>query len=268
MTRSAAIQLAVRLVVSWLAAVFLLWVAPASADESSSSVNARADGAAIGGVYFKDCSVCPTMTTIPPGKLAVAKYETLFAEWDACVLDGGCGGLKADDYGWGRGARPVVGVSWFDAQNYIFWLRRKTGKPYRLPTDAEWEAAARGGTTTEYPWGDAIAPNQANCRDCGGNARWIGAQTAPAGSYPPNPYGLYDMFGNVLEWVADCAGTVPFPTPQDPAPVPPETCASGAHGQRGGSWRDPAAQLRSSYRTGDFTSYNGDELGFRVVMER
>lgn len=223
---------------------------------------------------FKDCDVCPTMVVVPPGKIAVAAYETLFAEWDACTVEGGCGGLKADDYGWGRGNRPAVGVNWFDAQNYVAWLRRKTGKAYRLPTDAEWETAARGGATTEYSWGDAMEPGRANCRDCGmqggaqNDASWAGKRTAPAGSYPPNPYGLYDMFGNVLEWVADCAGYAAFPAPGDPPPVPPETCASGAHGQRGGSWRDPATQLGASYRTGDFTGYNGDELGFRVVVER
>ena len=98
--------------------------------------------------------------TIPAFDLG--KYEVTFAQWDACVSDGGCGGHKPDDQGWGRGTRPVIGVSWGDAKAYVAWLSRKTGKQYRLPSEAEWEYAARAGTTTPFSFGQTITTEQAN----------------------------------------------------------------------------------------------------------
>ena len=135
-----------------------------------------------------------TVTIADP--FAISKYEVTFEQWDACAKAGGCNGYRPDDEGWGRGRRPVINVSWRDAKAYVEWLREKTGKPYRLPSEAEWEYAARAGTTTRYSFGDEITPKDANY------GRNIG-KTTEVGSYPPNPWGLYDMHGNVWEWVED-----------------------------------------------------------------
>src|SRR5205823_12154354 len=115
---------------------------------------------------------------------------------------GGCDGYKPSDYGWGRGRRPVINVSWDDAKAYAAWLANRTGKAYRLLSEAEWEYAARAGTTTVYFWGDAIGNNNANCDGCG--SQWDKRQTAPVGSFKSNAFGLYDMAGNVWQWVQDC----------------------------------------------------------------
>lgn len=139
---------------------------------------------------------------------AVAKFELTFAEWDACVADQGCSGYKPDDRGWGRGQQPVININLDDAQQYVAWLAKLTGKPYRLLTEAEYEYATRAGTTTAYPWGDNVKLNgqaMANCFGCG--SQWDNKQTAPVGSFAPNKFGLYDMVGNVDEWTADCFHT-------------------------------------------------------------
>ena len=133
---------------------------------------------------------------------AVGRYEVTFDEWDACVAEGGCNGYKPSDEGWGRGRRPVINVSWDDAQAYVTWLSKKTGKSYRLLSGAEYEYAMRAGTQTVYPWGDTIGTNNANCHSCG--SQWDAKQTAPVGSFAANGFGLYDMVGNVREWTEDC----------------------------------------------------------------
>ena len=181
------------------------------------------------GRAFRDCLDCPEMVVVPAGSLmmgsppgeegrssdesprhrvtiarpfAVGKYEVTFAEWDACVSAGGCGGHRPGDLDWGRGSRPVINVNWKDAKAYVRWLSDKTGKQYRLMSEAEWEYAARGGTTTRYSWGDDIGRNRANCEGCG--SRWDDKLTAPVGSFPANVFSLHDMHGNVWEWVEDC----------------------------------------------------------------
>ena len=142
---------------------------------------------------------------------ALSVYEVTFAEWDACAAAAGCDGYPWDE-GWGRGSRPVINLSWDDAGAYAAWLSAQTGAAYRLPSEAEWEYAARAGTATKYSWGNEIGVNRANCGGCG--SQWDYGRTAPAGSFRPNAFGLYDMHGNVWEWVADCwngsyAGTPP-----------------------------------------------------------
>jgi formylglycine-generating enzyme required for sulfatase activity len=127
---------------------------------------------------------------------AIGKYEVTFEEWDACVAAGGCNGYQPDDRGWGRGRRPVINVSWDDAQAYMAWLAEATGKPYRLPSEAEWEYATRAGTTTRYAFGDEITEKEANF---GGTV----GKTTEVGSYPANAWGLHDIHGNVVEWVED-----------------------------------------------------------------
>ena len=119
---------------------------------------------------------------------ALSTHEVTFAQWDACVAGGGCGGHRPEDEGWGRGDRPVINVSWEDAQSYVAWLSRETGETYRLPSESEWEYAARAGTATKYSWGNEIGVNRANCDGCG--SRWDDRRTAPAGSFAPNGFGL------------------------------------------------------------------------------
>ena len=198
--------------------------------------------------------------TVKPFKLG--KYEVTFAQWDACAADGGCGGYRPNDYGWGRGNQPVLDVSWDDAQLYIDWLNSKTGGGYRLPTEAEWEYAARAGSTTKYSWGNDIGNNRANCSECGD--RWGGA--APVGSFAANAWGLHDMHGNVWEWVEDC-----WHDNYDGAPGHGGAWISGGNCQkrvvRGGSWYPTAWYLRSAYRNDLSRTYRGDNFGFRVAQD-
>ena len=181
------------------------------------------------GQTFRDCPECPEMVALPSGSFrmgclsndgscypdefpvhgvtiarpfALGVYEVTFAQWDACVAAGGCGGRRPDDGGWGRGDRPVINVSWEDAQLYVQWLSRRTGHGYRLPSESEWEYAARSGTSTKYWWGDGVGVSRANCDGCG--SRWDDRSTAPVGSFAASPWGLHDMHGNVWEWVGDC----------------------------------------------------------------
>ena len=204
------------------------------------------------GDTFEDCPECPEMVVVPPGgpagrSFAVGVYEVTFAEWDACVSDGGCGGYRPDDEGWGRGKRPVVNVSWDDAQAYVRWLSGETGEDYRLLSEAEWEYVARAGTTTRYWWRDEVGWNRANCRGCG--SRWDGEGTAPVGSFSANPFGLHDVHGNVLEWVEDCW----------------EEGNCGRRVLRGGSWVDFPWNLRSASRDGYISGNRSYVSGFRVA---
>ena len=137
--------------------------------------------------------------TVKPFKLG--KYEVTFAQWDACVDDGGCDGYRPEDKGWGRDNRPVINVSWDDTRRFTNWLNDKTGGNYRLPTESEWEYAARAGSTTKYSWGDDLGVNRANCKNKFCRDEW--KYTAPVGSFPANAWGLHDMHGNVYEWVKE-----------------------------------------------------------------
>jgi formylglycine-generating enzyme required for sulfatase activity len=133
---------------------------------------------------------------------AVGKFEITFAEWEACSAGGGCSSNKSPtDTGMGKGRRPVINVSWDDARDYVEWLSRHTGKTYRLLTEAEWEYAARAGTTTNYAFGDKITGEQARLSEV---APYSAGTTAEVGSFPANRFRLHDMHGNVGEWVEDC----------------------------------------------------------------
>ena len=159
------------------------------------------------GRRFRDCPDCPEMVVIPAGRFrmgcvsgldcdndekpvrtvridalfALSAHEVTFSEWDACVSAGGCGGHRPDDRGWGRGDRPVINVSWDDARSYVAWLSSQTGAEYRLPSEAEWEYAARAGTATKYSWGNEIGSNRANCHggECGDQWEYT-ARLAPS----------------------------------------------------------------------------------------
>jgi formylglycine-generating enzyme required for sulfatase activity len=195
-------------------------------------------------------------------QISVSKFALTFNEWDICVLYGDCP-KGVSDAGFGRGHRPVLNVSWEDAQRYVLWLSKMTGKPYRLLTEAEYEYATRAGSTTAYPWGDDVGKNNANCFGCGG--QWDGQQTAPVGSFAPNAFGLHDMVGNVSEWVEDCGPRNTY----DGAPV--DGSAWIEHGNcdlrviRGGAWGFSPAQLRSADRMASPAGSRIPAVGFRVA---
>jgi formylglycine-generating enzyme required for sulfatase activity len=239
------------------------------------------------GTDFKECDKgCPVMTLIPAGKFmmgspenesdgrtserpqhevtiarpfAASKFKVIFEEWDACAAAAAC--PQAAD-GWGRGRMPVINVSWRDAKQYVGWLSKLTGKDYRLLTEAEWEYAARAGATTRYSWGDEPGVGNANCNGCG--SQWDLRQTAPAGSFKPNAFGIYDMHGNVWEWVEDT-----WRENYDGAPLDGSAWLGGGDPSyrvvHGGSWRNESELLRAAARDKRNINVRFDTLGFRVA---
>ena len=196
---------------------------------------------------------------------AVSMYEVSFAEWDACAAAGGCDGYRPDDVGWGRGTRPVVNVSWDDSQAYVSWLSSRTRQHYRLLTEAEWEYVARAGSSTAYSWGNEIGSNRANCRayedegTCGD--QWV--NTAPVGSFQANAFGVYDMHGNVWEWVEDCWNGSYAGAPSDGS-----ACRAGDCDRRvlrGNSWYGFPSWLRSADRDRFTAVERSSDGGFRVA---
>jgi formylglycine-generating enzyme required for sulfatase activity len=191
---------------------------------------------------------------------AAGKYEVTFAEWDACVSAGAC--FRPSDAGWGRGNTLVINVSWDNAHRYVDWLSRLTGKDYRLLSEAEWEYAARAGTTTAYAWGDEMGKGNANCNGCG--SQWDNKQTAPVGSFKLNAFGFHDMHGNVWEWVEDVWHDNYQGAPTDAHPWI-EDGARSLRVVRGGSWVDNPGLLRSAYRQRDDPGTGDTYSGFRVA---
>lgn len=190
--------------------------------------------------------------------------EVTFAEYDIYALTEGL--ELPPDRGWGRGTRPVINVSWHDARNYARWLSDKTGKTYRLPTEAEWEYAARALTTTRYWWGDEIGKNRANCAGCG--SPWGGDSTASVGEFPANPFGLHDSAGNVWEWTEDC-----WHRNYQDAPDDGSAWLSEGGGNcdrrvvRGGSWLYPPEFVRSARREWFDAVDRDNDLGFRLAQD-
>jgi formylglycine-generating enzyme required for sulfatase activity len=228
---------------------------------------------------FRDCALCPEMVIVPAGTftrgssaaeqrpaempqqvvtidrpIAIGRYEVTFDEWGACVREGGCAKVP-DDRGWGRGRRPVIYVSWDDAQQYVRWLSHKTGQAYRLPSETEWEYAARAGTKTRYAFGEHVTPQQVNYYTRG---------TLPVGSFSANGFGLYDMHGNVWEWTEDCWNPSYAGAPLDAAPRRSGDCSR--HVVRGGSWDDYPWFVRSAERSTGATAVRLNDLGFRVAL--
>jgi formylglycine-generating enzyme required for sulfatase activity len=183
------------------------------------------------------------------------------------VADGGCNGYKPNDRGWGRGPRPVINVSWDEAKAYVEWLSRTTGKAYRLPSEAEWEYAARAGTSTAFalpaPDGsdDIAGKHLANCARCG--SEWDNRETAPVGSFAANRFGLHDTAGNVWEWVEDCWNESYSGAPNDGSAWTSGDC--GRRVLRGGSWVDLPEDLRSAFRNWFSTDDRLYYAGFRVA---
>ena len=194
---------------------------------------------------------------------AVAKFALTFDEWDACAAHGNCA-QHVSDSGWGRGQRPAINVSWDDAQTYVKWLSRITGRDYRLLSEAEYEYAARAGSRTNYPWGDEIKLDgkaMANCDGCG--SQWDSKQTAPVDSFPANRFGLYQMVGNVWEWTEDCWSESYRGAPDDGSAWTSGDCSRRV--VRGGSWNLAPVSLRSADRGRSDTVVRVSSLGFRVA---
>ena len=236
------------------------------------------------GTVFRDCATCPELVVVPAGRFrmgcvsgrdcqddeqpvhevevssfGLGVYEVTFEEYERFAR--ATGRDRPNDRGWGRDGRPVINVSWEDAEAYVAWLSAETGEAYRLPSESEWEYAARAGTTTRYSWGQDIGRNRANCRACG--SRWDGDETAPAGSFAANGWGLHDMHGNVWEWVADCWHENYARAPRDgSAWTSGGNC--GRRVLRGGSWNNLPAILRSADRSYFVAGTRYVSFGFRV----
>jgi formylglycine-generating enzyme required for sulfatase activity len=212
------------------------------------------------GYQFSDCETCPEMVVLPGGiftmgspageagrgrdegpqhevsisPFAIGKYEVTFAQWDACLAAGGCGGFSPPDSGWGRGARPVTGVSWNDIQSYLDWLNERAGGlRYRLASEAEWEYAARAGAGEAYAFGPRVTATDATFRT---------RQTTPVGEHAANAWGLFDVHGNVGEWVEDCYVANYERAPIDGGAVQADNCARRR--------RAPIRARRSPHRRG------------------
>jgi formylglycine-generating enzyme required for sulfatase activity len=235
------------------------------------------------GEFFRDCSDCPELVVAPSGEFdmgssakpseqpvhhvsivenfAIGRRDVTFAEWDRCVAQLGCK-FSPPDQGWGRGDRPVTNVSWDDAKEFIAWLSKTTGKSYRLPTEAEWEYAARGGATTPYWWGKELGVGHAQCAECGGSEN---GKAVPSGSFRANAFGLYDTAGNAAEWVEDCWNPTYRGAPNDGSAWTNGDCSLRV--LRGGSFADKALAVRSSarFRYDEDVRYYAN--GFRVARD-
>jgi formylglycine-generating enzyme required for sulfatase activity len=266
------------------------------------------------GQTFKECRNCPEMRVLPPGTFtmgspadeplrrenepqksvtiahafAMSVTPITWDQWEACVRDAWCDGSAVDialrtgangapnpDYkDWGRGTRPVVGVSWYDAQAYVGWVNSKVGEDdaYRLPSEAEFEYGARAGTTTAFPWGTELDHNYGNFgadgHELGGKAEgrdvWVN-ETSPVASFPPNAFGLYDMHGNIFEWTEDCYEADRAHTPTDGTANKEGNCANRVF--RAGTFMSNPYMQRSARRGAPYpaTTRGRNYLGFRVA---
>jgi len=231
---------------------------------------------------IKDCPSCPVMLTLPAGNFtmgtskgdrsekpahkvsikkpfAIGKYEVTMAQWNECHKAGACSYRpdieNADDNS------PVRDISWSDAVEYVKWLSKVTNKTYRLPTEAEWEYAARSGTDTTFWWGNRVGVGQANCKNCGGN--WEKKSPANVDAFPANPFGLHGTSGGVWEWVADCWHKTYKGAPKDGAVWNKSDCRENVI--RGGAWRNDASYVHSASRFKYDTHVRYLLNGFRVA---
>ncbi|MEL7445466.1 MAG: SUMF1/EgtB/PvdO family nonheme iron enzyme [Pseudomonadota bacterium] len=250
---------------------------------------------------IKECDECPELVVVPSGtfvmgspkdeanrrpqegpqrgvridRFALAKTELTFDAWDACIEDGGCGAYSAPDSGVGRGDIPAFNLSWEDAASYIEWLNTKvSGTPYRFPSESEWEYAARAGSVTPYYWGsdpDRAHANMGREVCCIGSAeefdRWVGV--APVGQFPPNAFGLYDMAGNLSEWVADIYRSSYNKAPEDGSAWIEDSISGWEERRvlRGGSFKDRPWQVRSAQRFSNARNWRLEIYGFRPARD-
>jgi formylglycine-generating enzyme required for sulfatase activity len=262
---------------------------------------------------FRECDACPEMVILPRGNLlmgspsseterqededsqagaggaqvnvtiqrfAIARFETTWDEWDACVAAGSCNQSAIDahiqswnnfiqswnltvDSGWGRGRRPVINVDWNDAGAYAAFVNGRSGGGYRRPTEAEWEYAARANTRTRFSWGDDDPTCDQQARNGANFSACTDDRTRPVGSFRANPWGLYDIHGNVWEWVEDCYRDSLAGQSSDGRAFQSSSCAALV--QRGGSWNDSPQGLRSAFRFRYFPTSRGSYVGFRLA---
>jgi formylglycine-generating enzyme required for sulfatase activity len=250
-------------------------------------LSAAAEQALKPGDSFRECAKdCPEMVVIPAGQFlmgspdtesgrfpdegpqhqvtitqsfAMAKHLVTFDDWNACVSYGNC--PPTSDLGWGQGQQPVIFVSWNDAQLYVAWLSKMTGKPYRLPSEAEWEFAVRAGSATPYSLGD----DPISLGDYGWYNANSGGRSHPVGLKKPNAFGLYDMHGNAWEWVEDCFHTNYVGAPADGSAWITPNCIFRT--ARGGTWSAAASALRSANRFNGAPVYRVSIVGFRVARQ-
>ena len=234
------------------------------------------------GADIKDCPACPVLVALPAGSFtmgnnasdpsekpahqvaigapfAIGKFEVTVQQWNACVDARACPKV-AQPANTGANA-PMRDLSWDDAQQYVKWLGAATGKPYRLPTEAEWEFAARGGSATPYWWGEQMVAGKANCKDCG--PPWSADRPANVGSFGANRYGLHDTSGSVWEWVSDCWHNNYKDAPADGRSWDQPNCRVRVI--RGGSWREGTAYMVASTRFKYDASVRQSQNGFRVA---
>ena len=278
-----------------IASLLAAW--PLSAVGQEESPASRGEHRA-GGEVFRDCPNCPEMVVVPPGSFvmgspetepgrdpeegpqravtfsapfAIGRYEVTYDNWDACLGDKGCDGYLPDDQGWGFGKHPVIRVSFNDAQRYVAWLRKRTGQDYRLPSEAEWEYAARAGTTTPFWTGVRIDPDQANFHQHATSAaaasqkgqyrgRTVDVDEPP---FKPNAFGLFHTAGNVWEWVEDCFSASYLGAPTDGTAWARADCSNRV--LRGGSWYEGPRSQRSAARFIGSPEMQLDTFGFRVA---
>lgn len=281
---------------------------------TSITATAQTTRAPNAGETFRECRNCPDMIVLPAGSylmgspedeplrrenekqrritfarpFAMSETPVTWNQWEACVRDNWCDGAAIDeslrlgfngepnpDYNdYGRGDRPVVGVSWYDAQVFVGWLNAKTGldDAYHLPSEAEWEYGARGGTTTAFPWGDEVDHNHGNFGrseeglggETGGRDVWLD-ETSPVRSFPPNDFGLYDMHGNIFEWTEDCFEADLSRAPTDGTANHEGNCANRVF--RSGTFLSNPYMQRSARRGAPYpaTTRGRNYLGFRVA---
>ncbi|MFD1560191.1 formylglycine-generating enzyme family protein [Paraburkholderia silviterrae] len=260
--------------------------APAVATPAQPAVPAKVNIATTkpGPHDIQDCPTCPLLIAVTPGNFmmgndtddpsekpvhrvtighsyALSKYAVTVAQWNACANAGACPRLSSESNS--APNAPVRDLSWDDAQQYVKWLSKVSGKPYRLPTEAEWEYAARGGSATRYWWGNEMRKGTANCKDCG--PPWRVEAPDDVGSFPANPYGFYDMAGGVWEWVSDCWHNSYKNAPDDGRTWDEPNCQTRVI--RGGSWRDGAGYMLSATRFKYDSSVRYNANGFRVARD-
>jgi len=209
----------------------------------------------------------PMRDTFINYRFEVSKYEITFDDWNKCVSSGGCAGHKPDDKGWGRGKRPVINVSYNDAQNFLKWLNSKTGQNYRLLSEAEWEYVARAGQDAPFGTGFDMSAQYANFD---GKAPYGSGtpgpylrKTQPVGQYEPNAFGVYDMHGNVYEWVEDCWNKDHSGAIGDGSARKDGDCKFRI--MKGGSWVTHGYQTRAAARIRYVTDYRYDDYGIRIA---